>query len=442
MQFRYLVATVLTLVSSLPAQGAQDLLAAYQAALSNDPRFKAAYYQYASAQQSVPVAKAQLFPGVSFDARYSRVNQDILNRDQLVFGVGPDHYDVKSWSFQASQPIVRMSAWAEYKQAKASVRQAYAEYAAAEQDVVQRTAEAYITVLAAEDNLNFAIAERNAAKQQLDVVQGRRRGGLANITDEYQAEAAFSRGQADVVGATATVDEAYQALREIVGDAVVTVAQFKTEVPLRDPEPASVQSWVDRAVEQNYLLRAANEAVEVAIQEIRRRRNNHLPTLDLVARVGNVDSGGSVTGGATDVDTTEVALQFNVPIYQGGAISARTHQAELDYQRALEERTLQHRVVMRETKASFQTVRSAISMVQALVATEQSLESALAGRKRGYESGVDTLLEVLNAERELFSTRRDLAASRYDYVLNTLRLKAQVGALDEDDLAYFNSFLE
>ncbi|MEJ2088696.1 MAG: TolC family protein, partial [Gammaproteobacteria bacterium] len=101
-----------------------------------------------------------------------------------------------------------------------------------------------------------------------------------------------------------------------------------------------------------------------------------------------------------------------------------------------------HLTVMRETRATFQSVRSAISRVQALMATERSLQSALVGRQRGYESGVDTLLEVLTAESELFSTRRDLAAARYDYLLNTLRLKAQVGALSESDLAYFNSFLE
>jgi outer membrane protein len=423
-------------------QAAQDLLDAYRAALTNDPRFRVAHYEYASAQEVIPQARAQLLPGISFDARYAEIDQDILNRDQLVFGVGPDRYNVKSWNFQASQPLFRMSAWSEFQQAKASVRQAFAEYSAAEQDLVQRTAEAYITVLAAEDNRSFAIAEQAAAAKQLEVVQGRRRGGLANVTDEYEAQARFSRVEADVIAATYTLDESYQALREIVGDAVVKVAGFKSNVPLRNPEPYVIQDWIDRALQQNLLLIAATEALEVATQEIRRRRANHYPTLDLVARHGNIDSGGSVTGGATDVDTTEVALQFSLPLYQGGAISSQTRQAEMDYNRALEERKLRHRIVMRETRASFQTVRSAISRVQALEATEKSLESALAGRQRGYESGVDTLLEVLTAESELFSTRRDLAAARYEYVLNTLRLKAQVGALSEEDLAYFNAYLE
>jgi outer membrane protein len=441
MIFKYLIlAGALAAVGTVEA--AQNLLDSYKAALTNDPRYRAAFYQYSAAQQSVPQARAQLLPGVSFDARYAEVDQDILNRDQLIFGVGPEDYSVKSWSFQASQPLFRMSAWAGYKQAQAGVRQAYAEFAAAEQDVIQRTAEAYISVLGAEDNLGFAVAERAAAERQLDVVQGRRRGGLANVTDEYEAQARFSRVEADVIAATYTLDDAYQALREIVGDAVVTVAKFKSDVPLNDPDPILVQDWIDRALEQNFLLLAASEAVEVAAQEIKRRRGNHFPTLDLVARHGNVDSGGSVTGGATDVDTTEVALQFSLPIYQGGAVSSQTEQAELEYQRALEERKLRHLTVMRETRATFQSVRSAISRVQALMATERSLQSALVGRQRGYESGVDTLLEVLTAESELFSTRRDLAAARYDYLLNTLRLKAQVGALSESDLAYFNSFLE
>ena len=424
-----------------PAHAAEDLLDAYRAAMTNDPRFQVAYYEYEAAKQAVPQARAQLLPGITLDLRGVETDQTILDRDQTIFGVGDAKYRTYSFNFQASQPLFRLSAWVGLKQARASVRQAHALYAGAQQDLIQRTAQAYITVLAARDNLELAQAEQTAVGQQLELMQGRRRGGLANITDEYEAQARFSRVEADVITATYTLDESFQALREVVGDAVSEVIPFQQDIPMVEPDPPVVTVWVDRALAQNYSLIAANAAVEVASKEIRRRRANHYPTLDLVARHGNIDAGGSITGGATDVDSTEYGLQISLPIYQGGAISSQTYQAEMQHQGALEERKLTHRVVMRETRASFQTVRSAISRVRALQASLVSQQSALSGRRRGYEAGVSTLLDVLDAERDLYSTSRDYANARYEYLLNLLRLKAQTGTLTESDLAYINGFL-
>jgi outer membrane protein len=381
-------------------------------------------------------------PVISFNHTRGDESQDILSRENDFFGLGKSDFTTNTFAFQVTQPIFRMASFVRLGQSKALVRQAHALYIAAEQDLILRTAEAYLTVLAARDNLRFARVEQAAIARQLTLVQGRRRGGLANITDEYEAQARSARVQADVIAANYALDDAYQALREIVGDAVSDVYSLKQEIPLIPPDPAQVDTWIDRAIESNLSLIGRNEAASVAEREVQRRRAAHYPTLDLVARRGNTDTGGAVTGGASDVDSSSVLLQLNVPLYSGGIVRSQTREANKIYRRTLEERKLQHLVVMRETRAAFQGVQSAISLVKALGDSLRSQESALAGRTKGYRSGVNTFLDVLDAERDLTSTRRDYARARYAYLLNLLRLRQQVGSLGESDLLYINGMLE
>ena len=433
---------VIQLLTPLSAMAAEDLATAYQAGLTNDPRFQAARYQYEAAREVLPQAVAGLLPVFTLEGTQSRERQDILSRDNPVFGLGSSDFNSSSFSFQVSQPVFRFGSWARLAQSKAVVRQAYAVFTASEQELVLRTVEAYLSVLATGDNLSFAKAEQAAIERQLQLVQARRRGGLANVTDQYEAEARAAFVKADVIAATYAYDDAYEALREIVGDAVTEVYRLKQDIPLLPPEPDDVNVWVDRALENNLSLIASKEAVIVAEQEKRRRRAGHLPTLDLVARHGNSETGGAVTGGGSDVDNTTVSLQFSMPIYSGGAVKSQTREADKIRRRAMEERKLQHRITMRETRASYQGVRSAMSRVEALSESLRSQESVLAGRTKGYRSGVGTLLEVLDAERDLTSTRRDYARARYEYLLNLLRLKQQVGSLGEDDLLYINSLLD
>jgi outer membrane protein len=432
------------------ANAAEDLLDAYEAGRRFDPRFQAARFQYEAAREKIPQARAELLPSISFDASRARVDQNIRSRqvqvpDQIVnnpFPTGKEEYTNKAWSFQARQTVFRMSSFVQLSQSKAVVRQAYANFVAAEQALILRTAALYLNLLAAQDGLDLAEAELAAVGRQLELVQAQRRGGLASVTDEYEAEARYTLVEADIVEAQYALDDAYQALRELVGDSVTSVMRLQNEIPLVPPAPADVTVWVEQALDQNLTLKARLEAVDVAEHEVRRVRAGHLPTLDLEASHRNLDEGGAVTGGASDTDWTEYTLRFNLPIYSGGFVSSRTREASMNHQRALQERKLQHRVTMRETRAAYQGVISAISRVEAFDASLQSQASLLEGRAQGYRSGVNTLLEVLDAESDLYETRRDYAQARYQYLINLLQLKLQNGTLSEDDLEYLNGLLD
>lgn len=423
------------------ARAAEDLLETYRAAKSFDPVLRAAQYEYEATTESAPQAFADLLPQVGIDLRYSTVEQNILSRDNQFLGAGDSRYKTTAYSFQATQPVFRMASWIQLKQAKAVVRQAEAQYAFAEQDLMVRATELYLTLLAARDTYDFARAELAAVAKLRDLVQARRRGGLASVTDEYEAQARYSLVEAAVIEARYGFDDAYQALREAVGDAVSDILPLKSEIPLVAPVPAEVSVWMDKALEQNYSLIALKEAENVAKDEVRRQRSGHLPTLDVVARHGNTDQGGSVSTGASDVDTTEVSLQVTVPIFAGGAVNSRTRQAHKRFLKASEDRKAAHRAIMRRTRAAFQGVLTGIRRIQALQASELSQQSVLEGKQRGYRSGASTLLDMLDAERDLYSIRRDLAVARYTYLLNMLRLKQQAGTLSEADIAYVNTLV-
>lgn len=424
------------------ANAAEDMLDAYDAGRRFDPRFQAARYQYEAAREKIPQAKAELLPSISFDAGRSKIHQEIKSRSDPIFGLGSEDFTTKTWNFQARQTIFRVSSFVQLSQSKAVVRQAYADFVAAEQALMLRTAALYLNLLAAQDGVDLAEAELAAVGRQLKLVQAQRRGGLASVTDEYEAQARYTLVEADIIAAQYALDDAYQALREVVGDGVTSVMRLQDEIPLVQPAPTDVTIWVDQALEQNLALMARQEAVEVAEHEVRRVRAGHLPTLDFQASHGNVDAGGAVTGGATDTDTSEFGLRFNMPIYNGGFVSSQTREASMNYQRALQERKLQHRVTMRETRAAYQGVISAISRVAAFDASLQSQASLLEGRAQGYRSGVNTLLEVLDAESDLYETRRDYAQARYQYLVNLLQLKLQTGTLAEEDLDYVNKLLD
>lgn len=434
----------LMLLSLLPSASfaAEDLLATYRAALAYDPQLKAAQYEYEATREASPQAFAELLPQIGLDLRYTTTDQNILSRDNPFLGEGDSRYKTTAYAFQATQPVFRMASWIQLAQSRAVVRQAEAQYAAAEQDLMVRATELYLTLLAARDNYEFAQAELAAVARLRDLVDARRRGGLASVTDEYEAQARYSLVEAAVFEARYAYDDAYQALREAVGDAVTDVLPLQQTIPLVAPEPAEVSVWMDRALEQNYSLIALKEAEKVASDEVRRQRSGHMPTLDLVARHGNTDQGGSVSTGASNVDSTDVSLQVTVPIFAGGAVNSRTRQAHKSYLRAGEERKALHRSVMRSTRAAFQGVLTGMRRIEALQASEVSQSSVLDGKQVGYRSGASTLLEMLDAERDLYSIRRDLAVARYTYLLNTMRLKQQAGTLSEQDIVYVNSLLD
>lgn len=427
---------------SLPAYS-EDLAQVYVLAKDGDPKYKAGRFEFEAVGYAEPQAMAALLPTLSLEMTQTDTRQKIISSANAVFNAGGlSKYPTRSSTLTLTQPIFRLSAWRGYEQAKTKVKQAAANFGAIEQDLMLRTATAYLNVLAASDALGFAEAERDAIKRQLDLVQQRFSSGLVARVGLFEAKARYELKEADVVAARNDLDDKLQALREMTGKLVTSLRPLRDDIPLEQPVPPEMSKWIEAGLQQNLLLLARRHTVEVAQQEADRQRAGHAPLIDLVATQNGKLTGGSLFGGGSNVETTDVMVRLTIPIYSGGSTSALTGEAMQRYYASLEDLERDARQTERQTRAAFQGVTGGTVRVKALA---QGVISSLSARElklEGYKSGLETILQVLDAERDLYAAKRDSARARYDYLLNRLRLKQSVGTLSEEDLTDINRLMQ
>jgi len=418
-----------------------DLLETYRLSLDHDPRLKAAGYRYEAAQEAVPQALSLLRPNLSLDAEYRDTTQNIRSSDNLVYASGRSDFPTNSFGLTMSAPIFRLADWKRLKQSHAEVALALAEYTSEEQDLILRVTEAYLGVLAAQDNVRFTEAELAAVEQQLELARTRRESGLAPRTDEYDAAARHAIVLADSADAANQLDNAVQVLLESTGALTPDVDPMRDEIPLERPDPLDADRWVAIALEQNAELLAREQAFEVAQHEVDRQVAGRYPSLNFLTRLDNRDTQGSLFGGGSEVDTADFAIQLKVPLFAGGSTRSNVRRASLLRSESAEQLKLERLVVARETRGAYLGVLSGITRIEALNQSLVAQRSSLDAKRRGYSSGINTGLDVLDAERDLYRIERDHAQARYDYVLSALRLKRAAGTLAVEDLQHINDIL-
>lgn len=433
---------ILCLVAGIllaPAVAAEDLLEVYQQALEADARLQAAEAAHRAALEVRPQSRAALLPQVSAGANAAYSDENVHESDSPISG-GDQDYNSHGYSLSLQQAVFRRPASIQVEQADSRITTADARLADARQALVVRVAEAYFNLLKAQDNLEFARAEKKAIGQQLRQTRQRFEVGLTAITDVKEAQARYDLATAQEIEARNGVDSAREALREITGMEPARLAELSEGMPLVSPEPEDIKRWVETAMEQNPQLLAATGAAKTARQEIDRREAEHLPTVDLVAEHGYNDTTDRTFGSASS-DTT-LSVQLNVPLYQGGRLSSRDREAAHLHDQARQELEQARRSTIRNTRSAYLDVMAGISRVKALKQSLVSTKTALEATEAGFEVGTRTAVDVLNSQRELFRARRDYAGARYDYLLATLRLKQAAGLVNENDVERINGWLE
>ena len=312
------------------------------------------------------------------------------------------------------------------------------DYATAEQDLIIRVSQAYFDVLSAEATLAFSDADVKAIARQLDQAQQRFEVGLIAITDVNEAQARYDQARADAIAAQNEVDDALESLAEITGQPIPELAGLRAGTELRRPDPENLDDWTQLALETNPGILSARYDVDIAKKEIKRQDAGDSPALDLVGSY-NISRTDSRNG--TDLNDARIGLQLNFPLYTGGGVSAATRQARFQYEAAQEVLEQQRRATQTQVRNAYRGVLASISRVKALEATEVSAKSALEATEAGFEVGTRTLVDVLNSQRELFRAERDLAISRYDYILNMLSLRQAAGTLGQTDVDKANAWL-
>lgn len=417
---------------------AEDLLSVYKSAIQNDPQFRAAQAAYLAQVELKNQSFAALLPTISASAHYTE------REDETVGGSLPgiNDYKTNGYSLTLTQPLYRHENYVGLNQADAQVAQAGAVFESAKQDLILRVATQYFAVLAAGDDLEFAKAERKSIGEQLVQTQQRFNVGLIAITDVHEAQARFDQAVARAIVAENTLAVSNETLREITATNHSALKALSVNHPLIKPEPANIKQWVDTANNQNFALIVSRKNVEVAQAEVSRQRAGHFPTLDLTANHTYTDYDEGFVTGAQERNNNSISLQLNVPLYQGGIVNSLTRAAAYRLTEARENLEQQTRATERQTRSSYLSVIANISQVKALKQALASSLVALEATTAGFEVGTRTAVDVLDSQRELFRARRDYAQVRYNYVLETLRLKLAAGTLSVQDVEQLNPWLK
>ena len=436
MQKKIIPAIVTSLLLSLPVH-AENLLEIYKTALENDPTYLAAYSEYQAILESKNQRVAPLLPSLNLSGEYNDISQDYSN-------AGKFDYTEKGYNLNLNQAIFHYDYWVALRQANLQVTQAEANFNNARQTLIQNVTGRYLEVLAAGDNLTFAKGEMEAIGEQLNQTKQRFEVGLSAITDVHEAQARYDQAVAQNIEAENLLANTKENLREVTGRYYEYLAILSEKSPLVAPDPQDVDAWLNVAKERSLALIAAEKSMQIAQEEISRNRAGHYPTLDLVASYGYTEADGGLTSGLTgrEIDDTRFGLQLNLPLYEGGRVSSLTQEAAYRYQQAKDLYEQQRRATERETRSSYLNVLANISSVRAFAQALVSSKTALQATEAGYEVGTRTAVDVLNSRREVFRAERDYARSRYTYIQQTLRLKAAVGTLSEQDIMAINNWLK
>lgn len=437
--------------ANLPAVAA-DLVDTYHAAQGQDSVFAAARGAQRAGQEKLTQGRSTLLPSVNLTANSTYNNNEVqYNQAALPPTIvqGTSRFINNGAAITLVQPLYRQNNWQVYSESELQVAQTEAQFKSAEQDLILRVAQAYFDVLSAQDAVNLTAAQNTAINEQLAQAKRNFEVGSATITDTLEAQARYDLVDAQAIAAKSNLVIKERALQQLTNAMPKDIQALGPSFKLDMPQPADVEKWVEQAQQGNLQLAVAQAGAELAEKEVVRNRGGHYPTLDLVGSYGKnkitpVGDGTFMNGNNaldTDQTTSYVGVQFNVPLFQGGSTNSKWREAEANRDRANADLESAHRNVDLQTRQAYTGVVDGISQVMALEQALKSSEKLLEASKLGQEVGVRTNLDVLNAQQQLFSTRRDLYLAKYNYLISRLKLKAAVGSLAEDELVVVNQAL-
>ncbi len=418
---------------------ALDLLEIYKMALEHDAQLAIAKATYQADKELLPQGRAALLPSIMLSGKLTNTSSSrgsLTGINSLSDGTG------KSWSATLSQPLFNLEAWFSYGQAKAITEQARVQYSSEQQNLILRVAEAYFNILKSEDSLETAEAQEKAVKRQLDQARQRFRVGLIAETDVHEARAAYDNARVIRINAVNQFQVSLESMRTIIDVPIDRVAYMDKRMPVDLPTPSNVQSWVDAAMKQNFSIAKSKFALEAAEQQVKASRSKHVPTVDAIASYSYDDDTSlkdSMFNGKNE--TTVIGLQLDFPLYTGGGISAKAR--ESNYKMLAAENSLDNtkRTVLADASNLFRTVVSDVDRIEARCQGIISARSALKATESGYQVGTRNIVDVLDAQKMLYSAQSDYLNARYEFIINTLKLKQNAGTLSPQDLSDLNRWM-
>ena len=436
---------LLIVVLSCSYLSAENILEIYNEALENDPTYRSAEYSYLADKEIVVQGRAALLPSITLSGSTNwneYYQNDVLQQE----------YNSFSKSARITQPLFRLDTWFNFKRSKSLTNAAEADFAYEQQSLLLRTAELYFGVLRAIDNLNAAISEEKAIKKQLDQAQQRFEVGLSAITGVQEAQLAFDLSKAARISTEGNLFSAREALNALIGREIFSLNELGDDLNVSSPYPNSKEEWVELALKNNYQLKASYLRKDAAKNNARNAASNHLPKIDIVGSGSDSETnqfnyeGFEINGQGIPIPAVtgrrNYAIQMSVPIFQGGAVSSRRKQAYSQYNQADENSLFTERRVIQEVRSQFSNVATLVANVTAQKQAVISATSALEATQVGYKVGTRNVVDLLQAEKNLYSAEKNLANAKYDYILANLRLALAAGTISPSDIVDINNLLK
>lgn len=411
------------------------LMQAFDAALQNDPAYRAAIHENAAGQQFKVIGRSFLLPNLSFVYTANQNAQDFTTQNSTGFRQYPSESEV----LQFRQPLFNLDSFARYKQGAAQTNQSDAKFSDRSQELIVRIVGAYADAKNAEDQLALAVAQLNVYTEQRQMNNRMFAKGEGTKTDMLETQSRFDLAEAQVIEARDHVANMRNVLATISGMEVTMLDSLSNNFRTKPMDPASFDEWKTIALDGNLEIVAQRHAVEIARQEINRQRAGHAPRIDLIAGVNRQKSDIPIMVGM-DFLTRSVGVQVNVPLYNGGNVSAVTSQAAANHEKAKAELDAKTDQVLIELRKQYNLALSSVHRIDALTNSVSSANFLVEAMQKSAQRGVRTNLDTLNAQQQLFTAKRDLAQARYTYLLSYLRLRKAAGTVGVDDLQDIASY--
>jgi outer membrane protein len=411
----------------------------YLIAKNQDPIIRQANANYQASAMAHPLARASLLPQINLSAETS---ENRLDTKGSTFGVPGRKvsYNSNGYRISLTQSLYNRNFIVQLRQSKNTVARAQVELDLSQQDLIIRTAEAYFEVLAARDNLTFISSEKDAIKHQRDQAEHRFEVGLTAITDVKEAQSSYDLSVAQEIEARNNLELSLDNLTMITGQRITELSQLAFAMVPLDPQPNDIESWIDSALNQNLRLLVNEYDTTIAHQQVQLSRSGYHPTLDVVASHNDSESGG--LSGKRNTEDSRVGLELNIPIFLGGRNYYQTKESKYRYEAALQAHEQIRREVKRDAAQAYHNVIASVSRVHALAKALESAQVSAEANNIGFDVGTRTSVDVLISLQAVYEAQSNYSRARYDYLLNTLKLKLASGTLNVDDLAEIDQWLQ
>ena len=416
---------------------AMSLLDAYEAALQHDPTYRSALHENEAGEQAEAIGLASLLPNLSLTHAQSTSTGTITQTG--VAGTRPLDFDSQVSTLSLRQPLINMEAVASYRIGKAQADSSRAKFTGRSQQLVVRLVEAYVETLLAQDHVKLAETQRNSLEELKRVNERMLQKGEGTTTEVLETQSKYAIAQARVIEANDELEVAHLKLEAIVGQKITQLDRLSDMFSSHAIRLQDYDSWYALALERNAELVTQRHAVASGKEEIRKSHAGHAPRLDLVASLTRNKAGSFITQDR-DVSLATVGVEVNFPLYAGGRVNALTAQAKANHARAEADLDVITDKVLVELRKQYNLLLSGVKRIESLQLAVKSAELLVDATQKSIRGGIRINLNLLDAQQQLYTARRDLAQARYNYLLAYLRLQLAAGTLVLDDLRNVTSY--